>query len=280
MRNKPEIVEVSRAEAPAQQVVLTGADADLTALPVHLQHGADGAPYISSSTDFVVDPNTGFTNVGIRRLMLRGRTEAGVDLNSPSDLRALYEASAAAGKPVPVAFVVGSHPIDHLAAVMRLPSDDLALISIAARRAAAGREMRDQRRARARRRRMGAGGLYRRARPCGAGRALRRIPRLLRRGQAQSGVPPDRDHAPPRRAVPDLDHRRQVAVAHRHRAAQRRAHRGDGLARAGNRRARAGRRLCDDVERRHVHAAGRDPGSACRARRATRSPPASARSPT
>ena len=62
MRNKPEIVEVSRAEAPAQQVVLTGADADLTALPVHLQHGADGAPYISSSTDFVVDPKTGFTN--------------------------------------------------------------------------------------------------------------------------------------------------------------------------------------------------------------------------
>ena len=30
---------------------------------------------------------------------------------------------------VPVAFVIGSHPIDHLAAVMRLPSDDLALMS-------------------------------------------------------------------------------------------------------------------------------------------------------
>src|SRR5215212_1428128 len=130
LRNEPEVFEVSRAEAPAQEVVLTGADADLTALPVHLQHGADGAPYISSSTDFVVDPKTGWTNVGIRRLMLRGRTEAGVDLNSPSDLRALYEASVAAGKPVPVSFVVGSHPIDHLAAVMRLPMDDLALISL------------------------------------------------------------------------------------------------------------------------------------------------------
>jgi UbiD family decarboxylase len=129
MRNKPEVIEVSHAEAPAQQVMLTGSDADLTALPVHLQHGADGAPYISSSTDFVVDPKTGFTNIGIRRLMLRGRTEAGIDLNSPSDLRAIYEASAAAGKPVPIAFVVGSHPIDHLAAVMRLPSDDLALMS-------------------------------------------------------------------------------------------------------------------------------------------------------
>jgi UbiD family decarboxylase len=62
--------------------------------------------------------------------MLRGRTEAGVDLNSPSDLRAIYEASAAVGKPVSVSFVVGSHPIDHLAAVMRLPMDDLALISL------------------------------------------------------------------------------------------------------------------------------------------------------
>ena len=129
LRNKPEIVEVSRAEAPAQDVVLTDKDADLTALPVHLQHGADGAPYISSATDFVVDPKTGWTNVGIRRLMLRGRTEAGVDLNSPSDLRAIYEASAAAGQPVPVSFVIGSHPVDHIAAVMRLPIDDLALIS-------------------------------------------------------------------------------------------------------------------------------------------------------
>ena len=129
LRNTPEIFELTRSEAPAQEVVLTGDEADLTALPVHLQHGLDGAPYISASTDFVVDPTTGGTNIGVRRLMLRGRKEAGVDLNSPSDLRAIYEASAAAGKPLPVAFVVGSHPVDHLAAVMRLPADDLALIS-------------------------------------------------------------------------------------------------------------------------------------------------------
>jgi 2,5-furandicarboxylate decarboxylase 1 len=102
LRNKPDIVDVSRAEAPVQQVVLADADADLTSLPVHLGHGADGGPYISSSIDFVVDPKSGWTNVGVRRLMLRGRREAGIDLVSPSDLRAIYEASAAAGKPLPV----------------------------------------------------------------------------------------------------------------------------------------------------------------------------------
>jgi UbiD family decarboxylase len=48
---------------------------------------------------------------------------------SPSDLRAIYEASAAAGQPLPVSFAVGAHPIDHIAAVMRLPLDELGLIA-------------------------------------------------------------------------------------------------------------------------------------------------------
>jgi 2,5-furandicarboxylate decarboxylase 1 len=126
---RPQIVEVSRAQAPVQQVVETGEAADLTALPVHLQHGLDGAPYISASIDYALDPRTGWTNVGIRRLMLRGRREAGVDLVSPSDLRALYEASASEGRPLPVSFVVGAHPIDHLAAVMRLPVDELGIVA-------------------------------------------------------------------------------------------------------------------------------------------------------
>jgi 2,5-furandicarboxylate decarboxylase 1 len=129
LRNKPEIVEVSRAEAPAQQIVLTGDQADLTKLPVHLGHGADGGPYISASVDFVVDPRSGITNVGMRRLMLRGRRETGIDLVSPSDLRAIYEASAANGKPLPVSFVVGAHPVDQVAAMMRLPVDELGLLS-------------------------------------------------------------------------------------------------------------------------------------------------------
>jgi 2,5-furandicarboxylate decarboxylase 1 len=125
----PQILEVDRTQAPVQELVLAGAAADLTALPVHLQHGLDGAPYISASIDYAMDSRTGWTNVGIRRLMLRGRREAGVDLVSPSDLRALYETSAAAGKPLPVSFVVGAHPADHIAAVMRTPVDELGIVA-------------------------------------------------------------------------------------------------------------------------------------------------------
>ncbi|NYE22807.1 UbiD family decarboxylase [Pigmentiphaga litoralis] len=129
LRRKGEVVDVPRDAAPVQQVVLTGDDCDLTALPVHLQHGMDGAPYISASIDFVRDPETGWTNVGIRRLMLRGRRVAGVDVVAPSDLRAIYLAHAGRGERLPIAFAVGSHPIDHVAATMRIPTDELALIA-------------------------------------------------------------------------------------------------------------------------------------------------------
>ena len=119
------VVDVSGA--PAQEVV--EADPDLTALPVHLQHGYDGAPYISASMDFTRDPAREATNVGIRRLMLRGRREAGVDLNAPSDLQAIYRAAVARNERLPIAFVVGSHPIDHVTAAMRLPGDELSLMA-------------------------------------------------------------------------------------------------------------------------------------------------------
>ena len=49
-------IEVPSSQAPVHEVVLTGDDADLTTLPVHLQHGLDGAPYISASIDYARDP--------------------------------------------------------------------------------------------------------------------------------------------------------------------------------------------------------------------------------
>ena len=115
---------VSSQQAPVQQVVLKDDEADLCALPVHLQHAADGAPYISAGIDYALFPGTGFTNVGCRRIMLRGPRQAGVDLIAPSDMRAIYLEAAAKNEQVPVAYAVGSHPADFLAAMMAMPSVD------------------------------------------------------------------------------------------------------------------------------------------------------------
>src|ERR1700722_19912467 len=121
-------IKVSSQQAPVQQVVLKDDEADLCALPVHLQHAADGAPYISAGIDYAMIPGTGFTNVGCRRIMLRGPRQAGVDLIAPSDMRAIYLEGAAKKEPVPVAYAVGSHPADYLAAMTAIPNvDELAI---------------------------------------------------------------------------------------------------------------------------------------------------------
>jgi UbiD family decarboxylase len=122
-------VEIRSEEAPVHEIVHLGADADLTSLPVHLQHALDGAPYISASLDFARDAATGWTNVGCRRIMLRTPASAGIDLNAPSDLRAMYAAATARGETLPIAYTVGSHPLDFLAAMAATePCDELEVL--------------------------------------------------------------------------------------------------------------------------------------------------------
>src|SRR5260221_2439501 len=68
-------------------------------------------------------------NVGYRRMMLRGRTEAGIDLMARSDVRALYAESVKRKERMPVAFVIGSHPADSVAATAMSPmADEIALM--------------------------------------------------------------------------------------------------------------------------------------------------------
>jgi UbiD family decarboxylase len=129
MSNPQRAVDVPSNEAPVHEVVLRGDEVDLTRLPFHVQHELDGGTYISSAIDYTVDPQTGRTNVGCRRLMLRGRRHMRSNLTAKSDLRALYIRSVERGERLNVSFVIGSHPIDYLAATLRLPADEIGLIA-------------------------------------------------------------------------------------------------------------------------------------------------------
>jgi UbiD family decarboxylase len=129
MNDPQPVLEVASAEAPVHQVVIEGDAIDLTTLPFHLQHELDGAPYISSGIDYSVDPATGRSNVGCRRLMFRDRRTMRANLSQPSDLKKCYMACVERGEKLPASFAVGSHPLDYLAAGLRLPGDELALVA-------------------------------------------------------------------------------------------------------------------------------------------------------
>jgi UbiD family decarboxylase len=124
-----EIVEIPSGEAPVHEIVLTGDAIDLTKLPFHPQHEFDGSCYISSAIDYTVDPTTGRTNVGCRRLSLRNRRQTGTNVTAPSDLKRIYQACVARGERLPITFTIGAHPLDLFAATTRVPGDELELVA-------------------------------------------------------------------------------------------------------------------------------------------------------
>jgi len=130
MQSPQRVIEIAQGEAPVQQVVVTGDAIDLTRLPFHVQHQYDGAPYISSAIDYAVDPASGKRNVGCRRLMLRSRTTMRSNLTQMSDLKRMFLAAVERGEHLTVNFAIGSHPLDFLAACVRVsPLDEFDLVA-------------------------------------------------------------------------------------------------------------------------------------------------------
>ena len=109
-------------------MVLTGDQIDLTRLPFHLQHEHDGGCYISSGLDLTIDPATGRRNVGARRLMLRGRRQMSTNLTDNSDLKTSYLAAVERRERLPIAFAVGSSPIDLFTSGLKIPTDEFTLM--------------------------------------------------------------------------------------------------------------------------------------------------------
>jgi 2,5-furandicarboxylate decarboxylase 1 len=124
-----QVVEIPSDEAPVHAIKITGKDVDLTKLPFHPQHEFDGSCYISSGIDYTIDPLTGRTNIGSRRLSLRNRYQCGTNITAPSDLKRIYEACAKRKERLPVTFTIGSHPLDFFSATTRLPGDELPLVA-------------------------------------------------------------------------------------------------------------------------------------------------------
>jgi 2,5-furandicarboxylate decarboxylase 1 len=127
--NPKKSFEVPSDEAPVHAVKITGQDVDLTKLPFHPQHEFDGSCYISSGIDYVIDPVTGRSNVGSRRLSLRNRYEAGTNITAPSDLKRIFEACAKRRERLPIAFTIGTHPLDFIAATSRQQGDEHHMLS-------------------------------------------------------------------------------------------------------------------------------------------------------
>ncbi|MFH1489506.1 MAG: UbiD family decarboxylase [Pseudomonadota bacterium] len=116
---KPVVV----TDAPCQEVVRTGSEADLLELPVPLFHQNDGGRYIGTwHTVISKDQDTGWVNWGVYRMMVHDSRTLGIFFQHPSQHMLLqYRKCEARGEPLPFAVAIGTEPVTTMLAGMRYP---------------------------------------------------------------------------------------------------------------------------------------------------------------
>jgi len=108
-------VVIDAAAAPVKQVVRRGDQADLRELPIVRHHRMDGGPYVDM-TPVMRDPETGAYNIAFLRNQYRGPRKLGIHM-SPRHNWQIARKHEEAGRPTPVAIVVGHHPAFYIGAL-------------------------------------------------------------------------------------------------------------------------------------------------------------------
>ncbi|MCM3712536.1 UbiD family decarboxylase [Alkalihalobacillus oceani] len=111
---------VEPEEAPVKEVILTGEEADLNRLPIPVHNEQDGGPYLSAGVMVIRDPESEKINAGIYRHHIYGKDEMGVWFLGAHHGGLIYNKYKKAGKPAPVAIVLGHHPGFLMGAVSRI----------------------------------------------------------------------------------------------------------------------------------------------------------------
>lgn len=110
-----------------QEVVFSGAEVDLTRLPIPTFAVGDGGPYITLGIVIAKDPDSGAPNAAIRRVQLKGKNRLGIQAHGQL---AIQQAKAEERhEALEVAIVIGCDPVIPLVNQWKAPYgvDELAL---------------------------------------------------------------------------------------------------------------------------------------------------------
>jgi UbiD family decarboxylase len=111
-------------DAPAQEVALDGEEVDLSRVPLLTHYSVNAAPYITAGIVVAVDPDTGMRNTSYNRLMMAGKRELRIFMAVGRHLWTLHNKSEAHDRALPVAIVIGVHPLFSLGAQALTPIDE------------------------------------------------------------------------------------------------------------------------------------------------------------
>ena len=113
---------------PCKEVIITGDDVDLNALPIPIwTPEKDAGPYLTPLW-VTKDPDTGRRNIGIRRCQIKSQDTTGILFGAPDRGGAIhFEKWKRLGKNMPAAIFIGTDPVQYLVAPSRYGPDELAV---------------------------------------------------------------------------------------------------------------------------------------------------------
>lgn len=117
-------VEVQGDEAPVQEVVKLGDEVDLAKIPLLTHYDVNAAPYVTAGIVVALDPDTGVRNTSYNRLMMAGKRELRIFMAIGRHLWTLQNKMERRGAALPIAIVVGVHPLFSLGAQAFTPATD------------------------------------------------------------------------------------------------------------------------------------------------------------
>ncbi len=110
-------------DGPVTGRVDVGDRVDLLDLPLLTHFATDLGPYITSGIVVAEDATGGRGNLSYHRSVVASPTSLGTSLHSRGDLWRLLQDAASSGRRLPMAMVIGAHPLFMLAASARAPFD-------------------------------------------------------------------------------------------------------------------------------------------------------------
>ena len=121
-QSKP-IPPVEANNAPVQEIIKVGEQIDLAKIPILTHYDVNAAPYITAGIVVAVDPETGVRNTSYNRLMMAGKRELRIFMAIGRHLWTLHNKMERRNEPLPIAIVVGVHPLFSLGAQAFTPAD-------------------------------------------------------------------------------------------------------------------------------------------------------------
>ena len=104
------------SSGPVKEIVLKDKDIRLGDLPVHVQGQRDKGPFITAGLLITKDPDTGIRNLAFHRIQVKGDDVTGIMMQPERHSWLIYQKYEAMGKPMPVAIMIGHHPMYYFAA--------------------------------------------------------------------------------------------------------------------------------------------------------------------